>query len=387
MADTRKIRSLTFYQTTAVQGRHSFDSSYTGGLAASVMSQTVYGTSAITTRFNAQLNGYLNGFNAERDRIAGKVASGLANEPGYTGARDDAVKLAWKMEKADIEMGGKGSSSWNPAERSEILETGKVRGAEGHHIKNVADHPELQGDPDNIKIFKTREAHRQEGHNGNFQNESNGTMIDKNKMLKKTNANRVIKNELTGLGIATAIGVGVGFTIGFSVTLAKSGISPDSIKYALISGGKTGIISGFQSAAAYGIGRTVGELATKALTGMLKNVGITITDDITKMCNMGAVGAITIAIFSSIQFLMLIRSGTSLKEASIQVGKQALFSISLLAVSIAAQGIWGGPAGLIVSISSGIIIITYNIATTVHEKKLSEKIRCYVIEKYEPTFA
>ena len=39
----------------------------------------------------------------------------------------------------------------------------KVRGAEGHHQKNVADHPEDQGDPDNIKFYKSRKEHLEKG--------------------------------------------------------------------------------------------------------------------------------------------------------------------------------------------------------------------------------
>ena len=92
----------------------------------------------------------------------------------------------------------------------------------------------------------------------------------------------------------------------------------------------------------------------------------------------------TIALFTTIEFVKLKQAGIATKDALIQVGKQALFSISLLALSIAAQGIWGGPAGLIVSISSGIILITVNIATTVHQRKLSDAIKIYTIEKAEP---
>ena len=58
------------------------------------------------------------------------------------------------------------------AQCQEIKETGKVRGAEGHHQKNVADHPEDQGDPDNIKFYKSRKEHLEKGHNGDFHNSS-----------------------------------------------------------------------------------------------------------------------------------------------------------------------------------------------------------------------
>lgn len=387
IVDARKTQSLTFYQTTTTQPRFNMDSSYVGGLSATTIATTTYTTATTTTQFNNQLNAFLDVLHEERERIANKVSEGLANDPGYKGARSDGVKLAWDYEKADVEMGGNGSADWNDEQCQEIRDTGKVRGAEGHHQKNVADHPEDQGDPDNIKFYKTRKEHLEEGHNGNFQNESDADKIDKDKMLKNTNGKRVFKNELRGLGIAAAIGVGVGFTIGFAVSLAQTGVTPDSIKYAFVNGGKSGITSGVQSVIGYGLGRTVGQLASHALEGLFSNVGIEITENIAKMCNMGAIGAITIAVFSTVQFVKLICKGESLKSAAIQVGKQALFSLSLLAVSIAAQGIFGGPAGIIVSVSTGIIFVTYAITDAVHQRHYSDKLRIYMIEKCKPSFA
>lgn len=199
--------------------------------------------------------------------------------------------------------------------------------------------------------------------------------------------NAIRKNEIQGLASAVAIGAGIGFTIGFAVSLAQSGVTPDSIKYALINGGKSGLSSGIQSTIGYGIGRTVGQLASQALTGVFSNVGLEITENIAKMCNMGAVGAITIGVFSTVQFVKLVCKGESLKTAAIQVGKQALFSLSLLVVSITAQGIFGGPSGIIVSVGVGIIFVTYTIADTVHQRNYSEKLRVYMIEKCKPIFA
>ena len=239
----------------------------------------------------------------------------------------------------------------------------------------------------NIKFYKSRKEHLEKGHNGDFHNSSDAPKIDKDKMLKKTNSKRVFRNEIKGIGIAAAIGIGVGFTIGFAVSLAQTGVTPDSIKYALINGGKSGLSSGIQSTIGYGIGRTVGQLASQALTGVFSNVGLEITENIAKMCNMGAVGAITIGVFSTVQFVKLVCKGESLKTAAIQVGKQALFSLSLLVVSITAQGIFGGPSGIIVSVGVGIIFVTYTIADTVHQRNYSEKLRVYMIEKCKPIFA
>lgn len=100
------------------------------------------------------------------------------------------------------------------------------------------------------------------------------------------------------------------------------------------------------------------------------------------MCTMGTVGAITVAVFSTVQFVKLIYHGECLKSAAVQVGKQALFSLSLLAISIAAQGMWGGPAGIIVSIGTGIVIVSYTIADAVHQRTFAEECHIKTIEEY-----
>lgn len=399
-------RSLTFYQQPSISHQSKISTSNAGGLGSVALSSTSFQTATTTTGFNRQLNEFLNALNAERERLAEKVSQGLANDPSYTGARNDGVLLAWDYEAADIKMGGSGSENWTEAEQQEILENrpdivnktkvvdGKtvnpkagVRGAQGHHQKNVADHPEQQADPDNIKFYRTQKQHLEEGHDGNWQNESNRPGTDKNKMLEKTNSKRVFKNELRGLGIAVAIGTGIGMTIGFVTTLAQSGVTPDSLKLALAEGTKGGLESGLLSAAGYGIGRTIGEVASQAVAGVLENFGLTITENISKMINMGVVGALTVVVFSAYQFIKLKCHGVATKNALIQVGKQALFSLSLLAVSIAAQGIWGGAAGIIVSVSIGIIMISYSVVDSVHFRHFAEKIRVYTIEKCYPSFA
>lgn len=195
-----------------------------------------------------------------------------------------------------------------------------------------------------------------------------------------------VKKELSGLGIATAIGFGIGFGLGVVCTLAQAGIHPDSFKYAIVAGARMGLETGVQSIIGYGIGRTIGQLASNAMQGLLKNIGMTLTDNVVKMCNMGAIGVLTIAVFSAISFVRMIKKGESIKSAAIKVGLEALFSLSLLALSIAAQGIWGGYAGLIVSVSTGIIVMTYGVVDIVHTNKFRERVREYTIDKCIPAF-
>lgn len=375
-------RSLTFYQQPSISRDSRITASYSGGIGAAAISSTSFYTAATTTGYNNQLQSFLTDLNQKRASDASRLDLTKPNP----NARNRGVQRAWEYERADVEMGGKGSAEWTEEQLEEIRANGKVRGAEGHHQRNVADHPEQQADPDNIKFYKDRQTHLDEGHGGDWHNESDADTIDKNEMLKKTNSKRVWKNELHGLGIAVAIGAGIGMTIGFVTTLAQSGVTPDSLKLALAEGAKGGLESGLLSAVGYGVGRTIGEVATQAVAGALENLGLTITDNLSKMINMGTVGALTIVVFSAYQFIKLKCHGVATKDALIQVGKQALFSLSLLAVSIAAKGIWGGAAGIIVSVSIGIIMISYSVVDSVHQRHFAEKIRVYTIEKCYPEF-
>lgn len=385
-------KSLTFYQPMTVERKMDFSSAYAGGTGAIATSAIVHNTATVTNQFNSELNGYLSYFQQVRASDAVNLNLAEANQI----ARNRGVYRAWQYEKADISMGGNGSENWNAQEKQDILDNvdmvnqnscrSGVRGAEGHHQKNAADHPEYQADPDNIKFYRSHEEHRIKGHQGNFQNETDAPMRDKDQMLKNTNSKRVSKNEWHGLKLAVAIGVGVGFTIGFAVEIAKAGITPESLKTAFFVGAKSGIETGALSIVGYGLGRTIGDLATSALLVGLPNLGIQVTENIAKMCSMGTVGLLTITIFSVYQFAKLKIQGVSTKDAFISVGRQALFSLSLLAVSIVAQGVFGGVAGIIVSTSIGIIFITYSVVDIVHQRKFSEYIREYMIERCKPVF-
>ena len=378
LTSLKNNRSLTFYQQTKTKYR-SVNSSYAGGISAVPISRVSFTTMSTNNGYNAQLKEYLKKLNKLRADDAQRYNLSSPNQA----ARNMGVKRAWMYEKADIEMGGSGSANWSAEEKAQILEHNSVRGSEGHHQQNVSDHPEQQANPDNIKFYKTKDEHLHDGHDGNWDNESNKPMTDKNMMLEKTNSKRVFKNELKGLGLAVAIGSAIGLTIGFITTLAQSGITPDTLKLATIEGLKSGAESGMLSAVGYGIG----EVTSQAISGVLKNTGITIAENISKMVNMVVVGALTIVVFSTYQFIKLKLKGVATREALIQTGKQALFSLSLLAVSIAVQGIWGGAAVIIVSVSIGFIMITYSIVDAVHQRHFAEKIRIYTIGKCYPSFS
>ena len=392
LSDIKNRKSLTFYQPSSVDRKTDFSSAYSGGLTTVTTSLNTFQTTSMTNIFNSELNGYLDYFQQVRVTDAMNLDLTQAN----TVARNRGVYRAWQYEKADLTMGGNGSKNWNAQEKQEILDNvdmddqlksrSGVRGAEGHHQRNAADHPADQANPDNIMFYRTKKEHLEEGHQGDWHNESDAPITDKDQMLKNTNSKRVRANELNGLKLAVAIGIGVGFTIGFAVELAKGGITPDSMKNACIAGAKSGVETGILSTTGFGIGRTIGEMATNALVGGLNNCGLQVTENVAKMCSIGILGLITISIFTIYQFLKLKLQGVLTKDAAIQVGKQALFSLSLLAVSIVAQGIWGGAAGIIVSTTIGIVVITYSVSDIVHQRIFSSYIREYMIEKCKPVY-
>lgn len=356
----------------------------TGLLTVPMQSMNTVSVITTTNQFYSQCNEFVSHLGELSRRYNAKIRNKVALDPTYTGSRSQGVKLAWRYEKADVEMGGRGSANWNASQRQEIRETGSVRGAEGHHQRSVVKHPEDQADPNNIKFYKTKKEHLIEGHKGDFRNESDAPGIDKEAMLKHTNRRRVIKNEVKGAGIAAVIGFVTGASIGFIVSIAQNGISPDSIKDAAINGAKTGV-----EGAVFGLinhvgARLIGDIATNAMTGLLSNFGVEITENITRACNMGVVGSIAIVVFSVYQFVRLKREGVSTKNALYTVGKNALISVACLAVTVVVQSAFGGPCALAVGVGIAAIMLSYTMYNVYHDKKIMSKIHCYAIEKTYP---
>ena len=217
------------------------------------------------------------------------------------------------------------------------------------------------------------------------------------KVYKKTGVKQkvskaIVKEKIAGIGIATAIGLATGFTIGFIATLAQSGINPSSIKYALISGAKASAESGAVSAVSSTLGVSIGSVASKALAdSIITRLGVGVAETtlkkISDMCNLGVVGAITIVALSVYEFVKLKHMGFSTKESLIRTGKSAALSASILVLSVVAQGIWGGPAGVVVSVVAGIIMTGVTIITIIHDKQLMEQITMHTIRLSQPIYA
>ncbi len=76
--------------------------------------------------------------------------------------RQKAVRDAWNREK-ELVSKGKGTVDWSPEQQKELMETGRVKGYEGQHMKSVTEYPEYAGSVDNIQLL-THEEHL-EAHN------------------------------------------------------------------------------------------------------------------------------------------------------------------------------------------------------------------------------
>jgi len=109
-----------------------------------------------------------------------KIENGIGNNAGANTnyLRQNAVSQAWQQEVDLVKLTGKGTVEWSGPEKIELLETGKVEGYIGHHINNVANNPELAGNPDNI-MFTTTSDHFMIQHNGNWQTPTSGELLSR----------------------------------------------------------------------------------------------------------------------------------------------------------------------------------------------------------------
>lgn len=76
----------------------------------------------------------------------------------HNNCRGNAVRKARQNEQELVRETGSGTRAWTAAQKTELLETGKVRGFVGHYMKSVKGFPDLAGDPSNIQ-FLTRAEH------------------------------------------------------------------------------------------------------------------------------------------------------------------------------------------------------------------------------------
>lgn len=126
-------------------------------------------------------------------------------------------------------------------------------------------------------------------------------------------------------------------------------------------------------------------MATSAMTGVLANAGMELTENLMKACNMGIVGSVIIVASSIYQFVRLKRAGCSTQECLARVGKQALVSVGSLAVCAVVQVTFGTGPAIVVGIAISAVLLSYSMYKAYQNKALAEKIQGYVIEKSYPS--
>lgn len=356
----------------------------TGMLTLPLQSTNCFATITTTNGYNTQCNEIIDYLGELTRRYNAKVLAQLSVDHNFSGSRQQGVRLAWKYEKASVEMGGKGTANWNKEQRQEILEKGSVKGAEGHHQQNVADHPTEQANPNNIKFYKSKLEHLIKGHGGDFKNESDAPMLDRDKSLRRDNTRRVVKNELKGAGLAAIIAFATSASISAIISLAQNGISPHSLREAGKAGAKAGFEATKVAMLSYAATRALGDLIQKAVTNQLENWGMEITEKVAASVKTGVIGSITIIVSSVYLYTKLRIKGSSRSDALKAVGKQAAISVAILAVTIVVQSAYGGPAGVAVGIGISAIMLSYSMYGIFHDKKLMAKIQEYTIEKSFP---
>lgn len=223
-------------------------------VSASAIAET---TASKTTDFNNECSSYRTSLKEKALSNEATVLQKLAENPEYVGDRSKGVSTAYEYEVADVKMGGRGSANWNKSECTELLETGKVRGAEGHHIDSVAENPQKQTDPNNIRFYRGRKEHIKKGHNGDFRNPSSGEPIDKDRMLANTNRKRVITNEVKGASLAIVTGAAMGVLSSVFDTCKTEGFKVSSIKKGVKKSGKHVLVSCSASLLTYTVTRIV----------------------------------------------------------------------------------------------------------------------------------
>lgn len=264
-----------------------------------------------------------------------------------------------------------------------------VEVVEADHLESISSDASKQSNADNIKLRSTSQ-HR-EAHNGDFTKPKKEPMLNRKRDIKVLNNRRLLRQNLSGLGAAVAIAAGIGFSISFICTLAECGITPDTLKNAFVAGAKASVESAVIGGIGFEIGATIGGTLANSLkdaivrgtAGLAENA----IENIGKMCNMAVVGVMMIVITSVYQFIKLKRQGFSTKESLIRVGKSAAISIFILGLTIAAQGIWGGYWGLIVSVSASVTVMAIQTAISLHEKNVRNEVENYRISLYFPQYA
>ena len=294
----------------------------------------------------------------------------IHNTSQYSRLRSKGVKTAWDYEKTSIKLGGKGSAGWNKAERTQILKNGKVKGAQGHHQMNVHDHPDFMAEASNIKFYRSNKEHLQEGHGGNFRNESNKEFIDKDRMLIHNYERRLLKQEAYAFVFAAVFG----FTLSSSLTIiadyAENGIDPKRAKQTLLKATKEGALGAGSSLLYYG-GYRIGGLAVEGLANYLSVSGKTLNFLKSSSGKIAIIGGLIIIGDSVWQTSKDLNRGIGLGESLYKSAQKQAVPAALLTLTCFAPKV-----GAVATV----IFMGYDYTKSFIESRLRKKIEIYTID-------
>lgn len=250
---------------------------------------------------------------------------------------------------------------------------------EYHHRESISSNPQKQSLADNIDVLDTT-THDQkhtdpETGKINYNNPVKEEPLHRTDDMIKGNRNRVLRNELTGFGLAAAVGLGMGVTMSLISGLARVGLDSKEIGDVVFDSLVSGVESGTVAAATYTVGR--------GATHLMEAAGLNLMSASGYMVNFAAIGLLSTSIICAYQFTKSRIGGSSTSEALASTGKTALSSMTMLAVSLTVQAIWGGPAAILVSTGTGLVVLAVDTFKTVHARRLEERLREYSIEEYK----
>ncbi|PAM93525.1 hypothetical protein B4N84_17465, partial [Flavobacterium sp. IR1] len=107
-------------------------------------------------------------------------------------------------------------------------------------------------------------------------------------------------------------------------------------------------------------------------------------ENLLKICRIGTVGVISSIVFSTWLYIKLKVQGYDSKFAFVKATKSLGYSLGILFISIVSQGLWGGHAGIVVSLSIGLIVMLFQFIKHQVSKKVIKKIQLFSIEKLKP---
>ena len=306
------------------------------------------------------------------------------------GTVDDCFQVG-KLDELRKYLAGKDLNKIT-AEDFKYIKENFLERLEIHHRTSVSADPTQQNNIDNLDTLNTTQhdvKHTDSNGSINYRKKLTEPLLDRKSELQDISRRQVLYKRLTGLGASVAIGLGTAFTIGFLVSLAQNGISPNSLKYAFVSGAKQGASGAGVAAAGYTIGSTIGAVAGKTLTSVIAthlgtNIAEKTLEKISEVCNIGAAGALVTIAFSVYQFVKLKYAGYTTKECLLRTGKSAALSLSILTISMIAA--WAGCPKIVVSIVTGVVMTGYYVAKIRCDKRVSRSITFYSIELCKPHF-